>query len=101
MRFIIAIYCDFNVIYNASLSVVYSNNTVGISICSGSPTVYGNFATFFPPEIQITNPNTKGCSQFFNALSNPSFDPSCWPKFLQFSTDYNIPPETLENISLS
>merc|ERR1711954_205290 len=57
---------------------------------------HGNFAPFFPPEMQITNPNTKGCKHFFNALSNPSFDPSCWSEFYQISTDCNIPPETLE-----
>ena len=53
-------------------------------------------APFFPPEMQITNPNTKGCAHFFNALSNSSFDPSCWSKFYQFSTDYDIPPAILE-----
>merc|ERR1711954_91888 len=57
---------------------------------------HGNFGPFFPPEMQITNTNTKGCSHFFNALSNPSFDPSCWTKFKQFSTDHNIPPAILE-----
>merc|ERR1711954_165617 len=61
-----------------------------------SSQLHGNFAPFFPPEIQITNPNTKGCTHFFNALSCPTFDPNCWPKFFQFLTDYNIPPETLE-----
>merc|ERR1712081_62450 len=61
-----------------------------------SPKFYGNLAPFFPPEMQITNPNTKGCAHFFNALSKFSFDPSCWSKFYQFSTDYNIPPATLE-----
>jgi len=44
----------------------------------------------------ITNPNLKGCSHFFNALSSPSFDPSCWSKFNKFSTDHNIPPAQLE-----
>ena len=61
-----------------------------------SPQFYGNLAPFFPPEMQITNPNTKGCAHFFNALSNSSFDPSCWSKFYQFSTDYDIPPAILE-----
>merc|ERR1711954_82678 len=37
-----------------------------------SSQLYGNFAPFFPPEMQITNPNTKGCTHFFNALSNSS-----------------------------
>merc|ERR1712081_96571 len=56
----------------------------------------GNFGPFYPPELQITNPNMKGCKQFFNALSSHSFDTSCWAKFTQFTTDYNLSPETLE-----
>merc|ERR1712081_15283 len=53
----------------------------------------GNFGPFYPPELQITNPNMKGCKQFFNTLSSHSFDTSCWAKFTQFTTDYALPPE--------
>jgi len=56
----------------------------------------GNFGPFYPPELQITNPNMKGCKLFFNALSNHSFDAKHWAKFNQFATDHALSPETLE-----
>merc|ERR1711954_36850 len=61
-----------------------------------SSLLHRNFAPFYPPEIQITNPYMKGCTQFFNALSSHSFDTNCWTKFTQFSTDYALSPEILE-----
>merc|ERR1712239_47620 len=56
----------------------------------------GNFQPFYPPELQITNPNIKGCKLFFNALSNHSFETKHWAKFNLFATDHELSPETLE-----
>merc|ERR1712082_572661 len=56
----------------------------------------GNFEPFYPPELQITNPNLKGCKLFFNALSNHSFESKHWTKFNQFQSDHEIAPEILE-----
>merc|ERR1712115_449937 len=48
------------------------------------------------PELQITNPNLKGCKLFFNALSDHSFESKHWAKFNQFQSDHEITPEILE-----
>merc|ERR1711954_101213 len=56
----------------------------------------GSFGPFYPPELQITIPNIKGCKLFFNALSNHSFEAKHWAKFNQFATDHELAPETLE-----
>ena len=56
----------------------------------------GNFEPFYPPELQITNPNLKGCKLFFNALSNHSFESKHWAKFNQFQSDHELAPEILE-----
>merc|ERR1712081_140694 len=70
--------------------------TSGLRSKLNSSLLHGNFGPFYPPEMQITNPNMKGCTQFFKALSSHSFNTSCWTKFTQFSIDYTLSPETLE-----
>ena len=61
--------------------------TSGLRRKLNKSSLLGNFGPFYPPELQITNPNMKGCKLIFNALSNHSFDASCWAKFTQFTTD--------------
>merc|ERR1712081_123817 len=42
--------------------------TSGLRSKLNSSLLHGIFGPFYPPEMQITNPNMKGCTQFFKAL---------------------------------
>merc|ERR1712112_727487 len=76
------------------LTILMATSNLRHKINKSSPT--GNFEPFYPPELQITNPNLKGCKLFFNALSNHSFESKHWAKFNQFQSDHELAPETLE-----
>merc|ERR1711954_72081 len=46
------------------LTIFMATSNLRHKINKSSPT--GNFEPFYPPELQITNPNLKGCKLFFN-----------------------------------
>merc|ERR1711954_520635 len=82
--------------WNHILPIILQLATSGLRCKLNNSLLLGNFGPFYPPEMQITNSNMKGCKQFLNTLSSHYFDTSCWAKFTQFTTDYALSPETLE-----